>query len=272
MKITRFKLVESSGNRHNQTLILVALALATSQQLSAIILVDRGLPTKNLNDSAGTDRSNINWWSATGLTLVGDTFTNTSSNTWAIDTIRLWTDGSADDPPGPPVPILWGGLDTGPISIVAPAGVLKPVTYTNGEGYQSDGPFYQLFQIDFDINILLAPGQTYRFFIDGTDPSYTNDPEASIFFEASNAALSGSPQDGADGLMLQADVNGSVLENVRSWTSDSNVPPIPPNGGWDKASDINVQVFGTVPDNGTTLGLLGGALTGLGALRRIFSR
>jgi hypothetical protein len=33
---------------------------------------------------------------------------------------------------------------------------------------------------------------------------------------------------------------------------------------------VNVQVLGSVSDGGTTLVLLGGALTGLGALRRKF--
>ncbi len=47
---------------------------------------------------------------------------------------------------------------------------------------------------------------------------------------------------------------GNVLGNVQTWTSDSNVSSIPPNGGWDKASDINVQVYGTpVPEPSTVI-------------------
>jgi hypothetical protein len=246
-----------------------ALALITAQQLSAIMLVDRGLPTANLNNAAGVDRSNVDWGSTTGISLVGDTFMNTSSNTWNISSIRLWTDGVAENPPGQPVPILWGGVDAGPISVVASSGALTSTSYLGGQGYQaSGGSFYQLFQIDFAVSISLAPGQTYSFFLDGFDPSYP----PYIFAEASNALLSGSLQQQADGLMLQADVHGNVLGNVQTWTSDSNVSSVSPNGGWDKSSDVNVQVFGSVPDGGTTLVLLGGALTGLGALRRKFRR
>lgn len=256
MKNTRFKLVEFSKSKHSlkRALILGALALATAQQLSAIMLVDRGLPTKNLNDAAGDDRSNINWWSATGVSLVGDSFANTSSHMWYINSIRLWTDGELDTPPKP---ILWGGVDAGPIGVVAPSGELTATSYENEKEkqYEVDGFLFQLFQIDFDVNISLAPGQTYRFFIDGTDPSYSG----YIFSEASNAKLSGSPQDGADDLMLKLSIVNGVAGSPETWTSLNN--------GWDKASDLNVQVFGSVPDGGTTLVLLGGALTGLGALR-----
>ena len=52
-------------------------------------------------------------------------------------------------------------------------------------------------QIDFAVGITLAPGQTYQYFLDGTGSSVTVP-----FSHASNAALSGSPQDGADNLML----------------------------------------------------------------------
>jgi hypothetical protein len=73
--------------------------------------------------------------------------------------------------------------------------------------------------------------------------------------------LSGSPQQGADDMMLQATVSGTTLTSVQTWTSAGN--------GWDKASDFNVQVFGdTVPDGGATLLLLGGALLIAGLLAR----
>jgi hypothetical protein len=100
-------------------------------------------------------------------------------------------------------------------------------------------------QVDFTVNITLAPGQTYDFFLDGTGGNYTIP-----FLHASNAALSGSPQDGADNLMLQANVIGGSINSVAPWTSLNN--------GWDKASDINVQVFGTPVPEPTTM--IAGAL------------
>jgi hypothetical protein len=245
-------------------LTVAAVAMLSAQQLRAdTMLVNRGLPVSNLNNIAGANRSNVDWGSTSGVSLVGDTFTNTSSLTWSLSTIRLWTDGVLATPP---TAKLWGGIDgTTPFGILANSGSLTPVTYSNGAGYQaSGGSFYQLFQVDFAVNLQLAPGQTFSFFLDGNDPSYP----PYIFAEASNAALSGVPQDGADGLLLQADVIGTALGNIQSWTSDANVSSVGPNGGWDKSSDLNVQVFGSVPDSGATLALLGLALIGLGALRR----
>lgn len=60
--------------------------------------------------------------------------------------------------------------------------------------------------------------------------------------------------------MLYAEVVGGVLDPASVGQWDSN------GGGWDKSSDVNVQVF--VPDGGTTLMLLGSSLAGLAWLRR----
>ena len=84
-----------------------------------------------------------------------------------------------------------------------------------------------------------------------------------MFLHASNAALSGSPQDGSDNLMLAGIYSAGTVSSVETWTSAGN--------GWDKASDVNVQVLGTVPDAGSTVLLLGLALTGLGLARRRFA-
>lgn len=66
----------------------------------ADLLVDRGLPTANLNNAAGADRANVSWafteYTSPDYWVVGDTFANTSSQNWAISTIRLWTVGETD--------------------------------------------------------------------------------------------------------------------------------------------------------------------------------
>jgi hypothetical protein len=232
------------------------------------LLFDRGLPTSNLNDAAGSLRSNVNWadgyyYGATAPTTYkapGDDFRIGSiGNTYHLDTIRVWT---VDDPPF--AYRLLGGLASGlpgAISVVSTAvSVSLPVTYVNGKSYQGSD-IYPIYQVDFTVDWTVAGGQLYQFFIDAplhnygtlSDPAY-----ATPFLHASNAALSGSPQQGADNQFLWLTMTNGVPGSVEFW--DSNSP-----GFWDKSSDANVQIYGT-PLPGTLL-LLGSGLAGLGLLR-----
>jgi hypothetical protein len=223
---------------------IFTISLAAAMSASAALLVDRGLPTDNLNNAAGADRSNVAWaftqYTSSDYWLVGDTFQNTSSQTWSINSIRLWTVGQTD------TAILRGGIDGSTIGVISDATYADP----SSSLYQgSSGSYIAMHQIDFAVNITLAPGQVYDFFLDGSGS------EAGIvvpFVHASNAALSGSPQNGADNLMLYAEVvNGSVVQgSVGQWSSLGD--------GWDKASDVNVQVFGTPVPEPTTM--IAGAL------------
>jgi hypothetical protein len=229
-------------------LAIMAATLATSMSASADLLVNRGLPTANLNNTAGADRSNVAWaftdYTSSDYFIVGDTFQNTSSQTWDINTIRLWTVGETD------TAILRGGLAGSSIGIVSPAASISSATYASGATYQgTSGGYIPMYQLDFAVNIILLPGQTYDFFLDG---SGSGDGTVVPFVHASNAGLSGSPQDQADNSMLYAEVvNGTVdSASVGAWTSLGD--------GWDKASDVNVQVFGTpVPEAST---MIAGAL------------
>jgi len=65
-----------------------------------------------------------------------------------------------------------------------------------------------------------------------------DDPNLVWVNHASNAALSGSPQDGADNQYLVFD--STTLADPFVFNSDPNF-----DGGFDKSSDINVQVFGS---------------------------
>jgi hypothetical protein len=208
---------------------------------NASMVIDRGLPTDNLNNTAGSDRANVAWafrdYTPEDYWLVGDTFANTSAQSWAINSIRLWTTSPTA------TPSLWGGINGLTIGVVSASGVISSATYADLSSYQTPLDTYRdLKQIDFAVNILLAPGQTYNFFFDGTG----NNQFVVPFVHASNAARSGSPQQGADDSMLAANVVGGSLISVETWTSLGN--------GWDKASDVNVQVFGTpVPEPSTYL-------------------
>ena len=236
---------------------ICATLLAAVVPARASLLFDRGLPTSNLNNAAGADRSNVAWafteYTSANYWLVGDTFANTSTETWQISSIRLWTVGQTD------TAILRGGLEGSTIGIITDATYADP----SSSLYQgSSGSYVQMHQIDFAVNLTLAPGQVYDFFLDGSGA------EAGIivpFVHASNGALSGSRQDGSDNKMLYAEVvNGSVVgDSVGTWSSLGD--------GWDKPSDVNVQVFGTaVPEPSTIIsGVILLLPFGAGAMRKL---
>ena len=234
-------------------LVCMALVFASLARIPSAyadtILVDRGLPVANLNNIAGGSRSNVAWTEGGYVSgdywLIGDTFTNTSSQDWNINNIELWTVGQTS------TATLWGGVDGFPIGVVSNAGSITPTTYAGGISYQgTSGAFTTLNQIDFSTNFTLGAGQTYEFFFDGTGGAYVVP-----FVSASNAALSGSPQDGADDSMLEAHILGGSVDSTDAWTSNGN--------GWDKASDVNVVVRGTPVPEPETYAMM---LTGLGLL------
>jgi hypothetical protein len=242
---------------------LAGLLLAGSHLATAapVMVFDRGLPTINLNEPAGVNRSNIvlvDYGISDGITptdptiivSVGDDFTLPGCGTYQVTTIRVWsTDFDKLS--------LWGGLAGNsilPLMIGATTTpvpyTVKAVTYPGGNvGYQnstyvatqtlqpqpgsSPTTISQIYQIDFSVNIALNAGQTYQFFLVRPVVPVDGFTVRGGYVHASNAALSGSPQDGADGIILLLDQSGAVY----------SFPIIVDR--WDKNADANVQVFAT---------------------------
>ena len=105
-----------------------------------------------------------------------------------------------------------------------------------------------------NLGLYAGANSTFNFAVDGDDS--TADTKPSTFIHASNAALSGTPQDGADdffnyynGIAGDPSISfgGQLYSDAESF--------------WDKPSDINVRVSATdIPVPATLL------LMGLGAL------
>ncbi|MDR3537137.1 MAG: PEP-CTERM sorting domain-containing protein [Acetobacteraceae bacterium] len=236
-------------------------ACLTRPAVAAPTLVfDRGLPTENLNNAAGDSRSNVSWADTGTTQSIGDTFTlsGVAGTNYSIDTIRVWI---VADAPVASSFSLWFGADAGAGTVVQLVSSATPsisaVTYANGQTYQgSNGSYYGLYELDFSgVGILATPG-TYAFSVSGSDGSAPsmNTP----YLHASNADLSGSTQMGPnDGLIYGFTSTGS-MDNGYPWASI---------GGWNKPSDINVQVFADVPEP-SALAIFGLGLAVFGIIRR----
>jgi hypothetical protein len=241
--------------------IVIVMTGAVSTSF-ADLLVDRGLPTANLNDAAGASRSNVQWADNEATSdpatfyRPGDDFTIAGSGAYTVNTIRVWsTDNTGLS--------LLGGLADGPITLQSSAFTSTPVTYVGGEGYQGNsGAFSQIYQIDFSVSIALNGGQTYQFFLDGPkvlyDPLDASKGYVDAFLHASDKDTSGSTQEGADDVFLWLAPDGTV----KTWFSGTGGGTSGWGSGNNVNSDGNVQVFG-VPEPATM------CLLGLGALSLI---
>lgn len=216
------------------------------------LAVDRGLPQANLNNASGPVRSNVRWgWHEHGF--LGDDFTiGAAGEHWVIDSIRTWAVpgsvefnlphlgdyyqdvrlhfGVADLTPVATAQLTPGSDDTSNpnirISDAAASGAML---------YDDFGTPLRIWQIDFtNLNLPVDGGTKYRFGVWGNGrPVPGMDGKTFMWYNhASNAGLSGSRQDAADGTMLKFDAAGRF---EGTFTAQGN--------GWDKAADINVQIF-----------------------------
>jgi hypothetical protein len=238
---------------------VTVLCLCVSQASFGAILVDRGLPTANLNNAAGADRSNVTWASTNATGFTGDDFIiGTIGQSYVIDSLTVW--GAQYNPLSSDIDniSLYLGQAGSSLALVSAGSVTgntnsNPnishiyVNYADGTTYYegNGGVQYSICQTTFSgLNYAVDGGVKYNFGVNGDKYLWWN--------HASNAALSGSTQDGADGKYLEFDT--ANLSSVVVWDSLGN--------GWDKSSDINVQITG-VPEPATM------CLLGLGALSLI---
>lgn len=257
---------------------ILAMAAALMASASAQV-VDRGLPNTNLNNAAIADRSNVAWAYDYGNTgIEGDTFTMPTlppGQNWIINAVRTWVTVGGQPTSGQFGPgdefndlSLYMGASASNLSEVSSGNFTGSSTTDNANitvsqvhyasvpepDYQtSSGSYIPIYQIDWtNLGIVASSGQTFAFAPIGTAKSTSY----AWFNHASNAAKGGVPADSSDGLIQEFDFTGHYID-----TYDTN------GLGWDKSSDINVQVFATpVPEPCSMLVLAGSA--GLALLRR----
>jgi hypothetical protein len=218
------------------------------------LVVDRGLPQANLNNSSGNFRSNIRW-SLYDSGFLGDDFTvGSPGESWVIDTIRVWTvPGGTENAPDylgdyyHDVRLYFGGSDDGLTPIVTafltpgrnqtnnPNILISDATASGAVPYDDFGANLHVFQIDFtQLNLKAQGGVKYRFGAWGLGRPMANKAGKTNpwFNAASHAPLASANQDGADGEMLLFTSGGKFKSAFNG-----------KDAGWDKTSDIDVQVF-----------------------------
>ena len=232
--------------------VLVVLALASS--LSAGVIFERALPTANLNNAAGANRSNISWAPGDNTYILGDDFTLGSDS--VINSLSVWEVSNNGSPTTEFGSLsLYAGADDGGVGALSLISSSYTPSLVSGYQYQgSSGTFYDVYKITFSgLNLSATGGVLYDFGIGATPGT-----ESSLFLHASNAPLSGSTQDGADGFYLGYTGPPYTL----AYVIDSN------GNGFDKSSDINVEIDGSAVPEPATFGLLALSAGALLFLRR----
>ena len=244
------------NSKYNSAFVAVLGLAITTLSARAELLFDRGLPTLNLNLAAGANRANIAWADSEATAapleywLPGDNFTLSGSGPFLVNTIRVWTIGNSNNLS------LLGGLGGGIIDSLSTTYTATPVTYSGATTYENTaGAFIDLYQVDFTVNLTLDAGQTYNFFVSGPWTFVATDDFRNTPLHSSNGALSGSPQQGADGTFLWLHVDGAD-QVVETWQTGTGLGTSGFGAGWDKNSDGDVQVFGAQVPEPSSVALL----------------
>ena len=243
----------------------LAVVLATFSIASAgPVIFQRALPTTNLNNAAGVNRSNAGpiQGSFSGVPFtIGDDFILPGSGNYVIDTLSVFmiTNTLAGTPSSEFSKItLYGGKDNLPaltqLTQLSQTYSATKVQYNGTTDFQSVGgsSFFSIYQITFSGLAWAVQGsQYYDFAVNGT-PIGSN----TFALHVSNDVLGGATNAGPlawDGSFLIA--QGSPL----AITAASNSTTIP---GFNKGSDVNVIITSGVPEP-SSFGMLA---IGIGAL------
>ena len=228
---------------------------------SAELLFDRGLPAENLNIEPDPQRSNIRWRGGVeNERFYGDDFIlGNPGERYVINHIRTWAVlGYREE--GPPEPdevgdwfsqirLLGGGTSDERLAVLASSDlttgsstpnntdiVITQVSYpdTKGSAYFNFGPTIPIWQIDFyNLNWAIEGGIRYNFSVQGIGRQFLDTDHNHVWYNhASNAALSGVPQQAADDLM-------SVFSNTGEFLGIADGEDF-----WNKSTDLNIQIFG----------------------------
>ena len=223
-------------------LALVGVLGVSADVQASTLVVDRGLPDSNLNNTAGGDRSNTWPWALTGGDFeTGDTFSlpstgNPSLPSWRVDKLTTWfIAGNASDDADPlenrfsDISLFLGSGSTSSTTIdkVASSSItgndadaanvtLSKLTYSGGQDYQvRGGGLIQIWQVDLTDLGNFSAGD-YAFSVAGL-------PDDMLFFNhASNAPSAGLQPTGQMIFML-----GSValaLIPRSPWAGSSTAP------------------------------------------------
>lgn len=233
-------------------IVLPVVALASLAHAGPVIF-QRAMPTgAGVNNANDALRSNIKW-EPTGAYFIGDDFSVPTN--YIIDSLTVWmvaNETSTTKPSDEMSQInLYGGNDAG-LNLLSSTYTYAagPFSYLNPARNISQ----PIFAITFSgLNWAVAGGQLYDFGVEGIPK--TNQV---LSLAASNAALSNSQQDGADGFFLLFD---SAPPRALLGGIDSGADEL-----WSKSSDINVSLT-AVPEP-ATISLIGFGVAALFLRRR----